>query len=294
MIIARVFAVALAALASGCAPTFYAAGAAALSSSGGSSERRLDRDSPPAAVDSRTVTVPGLGMELVRVAPGTFTRGSDTGDPDEAPARDVVITRGFYVGKYEVTQAEFGQFAVAVGLAWNPQFSGELLPAESMSWAEAVLFCQWLTAREDAAGRLPEGQVFRLPTEAEWEYACRAGSVVDYLDDYPGVLDDYGWYRLNSGGSTHEVGTKRANTWGLHDVLGNVWEFTADEWEVYGNATVDPHEPATRSAADRGGGYHNDAINCRASDRDGGNLRTRRHEFLGFRVVLAHELPEFE
>jgi formylglycine-generating enzyme required for sulfatase activity len=166
-------------------------------------------------------TVPDLGLTLMPIPTGTFTMGSIDGDVDERPVTRVTISAGFWMGKTEVTQ---GQWRSIMGN--NPSaFKGDdQRPVECVSYADAQAFCRKLTERERAAGRLPDGYVYALPTEAQWEYSCRAGTTGQYAGD----LDMIAWYRANSGGQTHPVAQKQANAWGLHDMQGNVWEWCAD------------------------------------------------------------------
>jgi formylglycine-generating enzyme required for sulfatase activity len=160
-------------------------------------------------------------VDFVRIAPGSFLMGCSPGDeecyPEEKPAHRVVITRAFEMGKYQVTQA---QYEAAMG-ANRSYFQGPKLPVEGVSWDDAQKFCEALTAKKD-------GYRYRLPTEAEWEYAARGGDVRSHY----GNLDEVSWYRDNSGGSTHPVGEKKPNAFGLYDTLGNVWEWVNDWYRL--------------------------------------------------------------
>src|SRR6185369_9899487 len=165
---------------------------------------------------------------LAFIPPGTFRMGSPTNEPDrsidEGPQTAVTISRGFWIGKYEVTQGEY----LAV-LGSNPSaFKGDTnRPVDSVSWFNATNYCSKLTQRERAAGRIATNSVYQLPTEAEWEYASRAwtSTPFSYGDD-PNYtnLGQYSWYAGNSGGTTQPVGQKLPNPWGLYDTSGNVWE----------------------------------------------------------------------
>src|SRR5262245_60867667 len=173
-----------------------------------------------------------LGIEFVWIPPGRFTMGSPTNEPNrienEGPQTTVTISCGFWLGKYEVTQGEWLKL-----MTNNPSdCKGDLrLPVERVTWDEANEFCRQLTHLERTGGKLPPRNEYRLPTEAEWEYACRAGSTsrFSYGDD-PGYgkLQQYAWYLDNSGHRTHPVGEKKPNPWGLHDIHGNVWEWCSD------------------------------------------------------------------
>jgi formylglycine-generating enzyme required for sulfatase activity len=189
-------------------------------------------------------------MEFVRIAPGEFMMGCSPGDqqcaPDENPRHRVQITKSFEIGKYEVTQAQW----VAL-MGENPSSNkGDTLPVETVSKLEAQEFVAKLNARND-------GYRYRLPTEAEWEYAARAGMDAPYS----GPLDQVAWYAANSEDETHPVGQKRPNAWGLFDVQGNVREWVSDLYSgtFYGNSPgTDPTGPAPGSIAGpaglRGGG----------------------------------------
>jgi formylglycine-generating enzyme required for sulfatase activity len=174
-----------------------------------------------------------VGMEFVKVAPGEFMMGCSTGDSecqaDEKPVHRVQITKAFEIGKYEVTQA---QWQAVMGS--NPStVKGDDHPVETISKEEAQDFLAKLTARND-------GYRYRLPTEAEWEYAARAG------ESTPVSLDEVAWYAANSDDQSHPVGQKKPNAWGLYDTLGNVREWVSDQYAMnfYSNSPLaDPTGP---------------------------------------------------
>ncbi|MHB0959633.1 MAG: formylglycine-generating enzyme family protein [Pirellulaceae bacterium] len=228
-----------------------------------------------------------MGMKLTLIPAGEFLMGSpstEVGLARGAPQHRVRITKSFYLGICEVTQAQYEQL-----MGVNPSsFQGPQRPIETVSWENAVEFCGKLSAlpEEKAAGR-----TYRLPTEAEWEYACRAGSTTRYsYGDDELLLGNYAWFEGNSSSTTHPVGEKQPNAWGLHDMHGNVFEWCEDWWELdyYLNSPVDdPAGPATGSARVlRGGCWSMPASLCRSADRD--RFRPSiRFDGAGFRVATV-------
>jgi formylglycine-generating enzyme required for sulfatase activity len=226
----------------------------------------------------------------------TFMMGSQHSDEeahfDEKPRHEVMLTRGFLLQRTPVTQEQW--FAV---MGTDPScFKGPRRPVECVSWLDAVEYCNALSR---LAG-LPDAYVispvrrsvsvmknskgYRLPTEAEWEYACRAGTIAPRY----GNLDEIAWYGANSGEQTHEVGLKRPNGWNLYDMLGNVWEWTWDWYGDYptGNQT-DPQGPASGSdRVTRGGSWYDDASYARAGYRNF-NPPDGRYNNIGFRPLRS-------
>jgi formylglycine-generating enzyme required for sulfatase activity len=207
----------------------------------------------------------GVKMETVLVPAGTFTMGSGRGPfESERPAHQVTISRPFYLGKYPVTQE---QWQAIVGT--NPsRFKGAKRPVEGVSWKDAQEFCRAVSAKV--------GKTVRLPTEAEWEFACRAGTTTDYsFGDREAALVEYAWCEVNSGGATHAVGQKKPNAWGLYDMHGNVWEWCRDWYDpkYYASSPrVDPQGPARSGLGAhvlRGGAWHVEASYCRSAARGG-------------------------
>jgi formylglycine-generating enzyme required for sulfatase activity len=229
--------------------------------------------------------VNSIGMKFALIQPGEFLMGSPNTAPRaqglEKPQYRVRITKPFYFGVYEVTQAQYEQ---VVGI--NPSvFKGESRPVESVSLDDAEWFCQRLE-------RLPEersaGRIYRLPWEAEWEYACRAGTTSEYsFGDSEGDLGNYAWYDENSNRVTHPVGQKRPNPWGLYDMHGNVWEWCQDWYRDYvAHAVDDPRGTVHAShRVSRGGCWRQNAEYSRSACRYRWTP-SDRYDHLGFRVVL--------
>jgi formylglycine-generating enzyme required for sulfatase activity len=203
---------------------------------------------------------------MVLIPAGEFMMGSPDSDKgagdDEKPQHRVRITRPFYLGKYPVTQEQWQAVMES-----NPSnFKGPKNPVESVSWEDCRRFCAMLNARSH-----PGGGGLQLPTEAEWEYACRAGSRTRYcFGDDESRLGEYAWY---SSGQTHPVGEKKPNAWGLFDMYGNVWELCQDWYDggYYAKSpTNDPKGPAMGSnRVSRGGGWVYPAEFCRSAYRNG-------------------------
>ena len=202
------------------------------------------------------------GMTFVWIPAGRFRMGSrynEAGREDDETPHVVTITRGFWLGKYEVTQAQW----MAV-MGENPahfQADGAERPVERVSWDDCCEFVRRLGAK---------GGGFRLPTEAEWEYAARAGRTTPYaFGSDPGLLAAHAWHDMNSGSETHPVGTVEPNAWGLFDMAGNVWEWCNDYYGPYPDRRVtDPTGPEVgQYRVLRGGGWNSGAGKCRAARR---------------------------
>ncbi len=245
------------------------------------------------------------------IPPGTFTMGSSAEEQDrydwEGPPTVVTLTKGYYMGKYEVTQREYvavigynpsyfteGRVVITTPppLVLPPPLTGDLSrPVEWVSWNDAVMYCGKLTQQERAAGRLPAGWEYRLPTEAQWEYACRAGTTTRfYYGDDPSYsqLGEYAWFIGNSSNTTHPVGQKHPNAWGLYDMTGNVGEWCLDGRASYlGGTATDPQGSALgASRVIRGGSWYYYARLCRSAYRYY-NFPDYWDGNIGFRVVLA-------
>jgi formylglycine-generating enzyme required for sulfatase activity len=256
----------------------------------------------PRSVDGPTWTN-SIDMKFVRIEPGEFLMGSPDSDSvaaaDEKPQHRVRISKAFYLGIHEVTQ---GDYQAVTGE--NPShFKGSSdLPVERVSWLDAVRFCNKLSERErrdpfynidGAQVTIAGGNGYRLPTEAEWEYACRAGTSTSYpFGDDAAALGEYAWYVANSDGKTHPVGKEKPTPWGLYDMLGNVWEWCGDWYakKCYESSPVtDPPGAAAASArVIRGGSWSLEPRDCRSANRSRNAPGARDYD-LGFRVARDQE-----
>ncbi len=223
-----------------------------------------------------------IGMDLMLIPPGEFLMGSpafEEGRRDDETQHKVTLTKPFLMGVKEVTQPHFFRL-----LRKNPsKFKAVKHPVEQVTWDEAVEFCGRLS---DLPSEKRAGRVYRLPTEAEWEYVCRAGTTTAYsFGKDRGQLSNYAWWKVNSGGATHPVGLKKPNPWGLHDIYGNVWEWCQDRHGGYFTAIVtDPTGPASGlTRVVRGGSIYDDS---RSASRRGYS-QPHRGSSLGFRVVCT-------
>ena len=258
-----------------------------------------------------TETLPGnIKLEMVKIPAGSFTMGSDEYD-DEKPKHQVKLQE-FYLGKYPVTQE---QYESVMGNNPSNFQDNPKNPVEQVSWEDAQEFCQKLNQLT--------GKKYRLPTEAEWEYACRAGTQTRYyFGDDQSLLKEYAWYGDNSGDSfldtikmwdadpnwenyykklmdnnckTHPVGEKKLNNWGLYDMSGNVWEWCEDPWhDSYANKpeNIKNNGNTIWSSSDisfrvlRGGSWNNNSRNCRSANRNRNNADVRNNN-IGFRLAVS-------
>jgi len=223
----------------------------------------------------------GVKMELVSIRPGSFIMGDDKGGDDERPAHKVTITKPFYLGKYEVTQQQWQ----AVMGSNQSAFPGSKNTVENVSPADCQAFLKKLN--EKFGGR---GAKFLLPTEAQWEYACRAGSTGKYcFGDNEQRLGEYAWFADNSQTETHPVGEKKPNAWGLYDMHGNVAEWCDEHYDkdYYKTAAAkDPHRVSGYFLSCRGGNWYDKASECRSAYRD---FQEPGHHFelVGFRIACG-------
>lgn len=211
-----------------------------------------------------------IGMRLVSIPAGTFPMGQSDGDWDERPVHEVTLSKPFYLATTEVTNAQYERFDPDHRRyrGHNGFSTRDDEAVVYVSWDDAVAFCAWLSKEE--------GKPYRLPTEAEWEYACRAGSTTEFcFGDDKATLTNYGWFinenLENSGYETHPVGQKLANAWGLHDMHGNVWEFCQDWCDRAYYAKSPKEDPQGPESGEyrmlRGGSFKRSETKCRCSFR---------------------------
>lgn len=253
---------------------------------------------PPVSLSAEPPDGSTMPPGMVWIPPGSFVMGSPLSEAgrgtDEDPQTEVEITRGFWMGRCEVTQGEYLSVAGA-----NPSnFQGDTnRPVEKVSWHEARAYCARLTERARERGELPAGYVYRLPTEAEWEYAARAGTTTRFSygeDPTDASLHEYAWFIGNSDSASQPVGRLKPNRWGLHDMHGNVWEWCLDLWagSYPGGSLQDytgPRQGWLRAA--RGGSWLYAPGFCRSANRDDYGPEIRCSD-IGFRVVLGPDLDE--
>jgi formylglycine-generating enzyme required for sulfatase activity len=203
----------------------------------------------------------------------------------------VTLTRDYWLDKFEVTQAEYLALIGKNPSHFNGDSNG---PVEKVSWYEAMAYCQELTNRERKAGNLPPGFQYRLPSEAEWEYACAAGGTNLFsFGDTTNQAEQFAWTMENSDATTHPVGQKRPNQWGLYDMHGNVWEWCNDWFAPYpATALTNPSGPgSSKFKVFRGGGWNQAIEFARSRNRFMMSPSNGIH-FVGFRIALGQDIEE--
>jgi formylglycine-generating enzyme required for sulfatase activity len=258
------------------------------------------------------------GIDMMWINAGTFTMGSPATEPDRSiyeTQHQVTLTKGFYMGKYQVTQEQYQAVMGSNPSNFTTTVDGESetpdkLPVEMVSWYDAIEFCNTLSAQEGLSPYYvinksqsdpnntseydsikwtitinSTANGYRLPTEAEWEYACRAGTTTAYNTGNT-ISDNTGWYKDNSEDKTHKVGLKPANAWGLYDMSGNVWEWCWDWYKV--DITTDTTDPTGAVGSDnrlvRGGGWNDDGHFLRSARRCN-SISSYGYHDSGFRLV---------
>ncbi|HWG47180.1 MAG TPA: bifunctional serine/threonine-protein kinase/formylglycine-generating enzyme family protein [Gemmataceae bacterium] len=262
------------------------------------------QDVGPTASSPKEILRNSLGMKLVRIPVGEFFIGSEKREPhhrpNEAPSHQVTITEPFYLGANLVTVGNFRAFVKATNYRTEAEKAGDTRPGHywlkpgweqsddypvaCLSWNDAKAFCDWLSKKES--------RTYRLPTEAEWEYACRAGSTSAYsYGPDAKKLSEYAWYRGNSGEKAHRVGQRKPNRWGLYDMHGNLLEWCSDYYDAkfYDKVDlIDPHGPHHGSERVlRGGSWNSEAHECRCAYRCANKPTEHRNDRGGFRVLLV-------
>ena len=225
----------------------------------------------------------GTKIEFIQIPAGEFIMGSGPGEAgrftEEGPVHKVKISKPFYIGVCEVTQK---QYTTVMGI--NPsKFAGSNNPVEAVNWNDAMKFCRKTSTITK--------KIITLPTEAQWEYACRAGTVTAYcFGDDSSLLGDYAWYNDNSGFETHPVGRKRPNSFGLYDMHGNVWEWCRDRYDKnYYSRNIKTDPENTQSGSEhvlRGGSWNNYPWFCRSANRSR-SYPVSTSGSIGFRVVIV-------
>ena len=254
--------------------------------------QKVEQDILP---EGKPYTVPELNLKMIWVPAGKFMMGSPKSEPghqtEEENLHQVIISRGFWVGQFEITQSQYEMM-----MGENPSIIVDpRMPVQKVSWENAMEFCKELTSREMQEDRLPEHWIFNLPTEAQWEYACRADISGPFHFGYEtDELADYAWFHENSSGSPKPGGLKKPNSWGIHDMHGNLGEWCFDWYgKVYPpDGSVDPiTEKASRFKVFRGGTYTDLAERCRAAYRNRIEPSVS-NPWIGFRVVLMRSYFE--
>ncbi len=242
----------------------------------------------PASAQQLKQITNSIGMKLVLIHAGSFTMGSpvsESGRQDNEIPHEVTISRSYYLCIYEVTSEQFKEV-----IGWSPsQFRGNQLPVSDVSWKDAMQFCKKLSLLPDEK---KEGRAYRLPTEAEWEYACRATSTTSFCcGETPEELGNHAWVDEGPRSSPHPVGTKKPNRWGLYDMHGNVSEWCQDLHGEYADyAVTDPRGFGSGwGRVYRGGGFCRSAEYCRSASRAGSKESDSDWD-LGFRIALS--LPD--
>ena len=236
------------------------------------------------------------GIEMVKIPQGWFDMGSSDGSPDESPVHKIWIS-SFWMDRFEVVQEQFKKFQIS-----DPShFKDPNNPLEQINWTDATMFCN---ERSLAEGLEPcydeetwecnfQANGYRLPTEAEWEYACRAGTTTKFsFGSDVRNLKDHAWFADNSSGKTHTVGQKKSNPWGLYDMYGNVSEWCEDVWhDTYEEAPNDGSAWTDESGLHRvirGGNWTDCSIDCRSSAREKGFSSGTHGYATGLRVVREY------
>ena len=230
-----------------------------------------------------------IGMEFVELPAGKFLMGEGSG------AVGVILTKPFWLGKYEVTQSQFKKVMDTEPWAKDSSVQmGDKNAASYVNWNDATAFCQRITDTDHKNGKLPTGDSYRLPTEAQWDYACRAGTTTAFsFGNNANQLGEFGWFIGNTAGEqyAHKVGVKKPNPWGLYDMHGNVWEWCSDWYGEKLSGGVDPIGPGGGSErVNHGGSWGSPPDHCRSA-LPSHYVPSSRNSHLGFRVARSQSAP---
>jgi len=278
-------------------------------------DKALPEDLAPKLGERMEIMLPGgIPMAFRLIPAGAFRMGSRGFQPDEEPVHQVRIVKPYWLGETPVTQAQFAPWTREEAVDHKNDFDEGVSdrPAENLDWRMAIRYCDWL-ARVVPKSKLPDGfGLFCLPTEAEWERACRAGTETEYhTGDAEAALAEAGWFAGNSGGQTHEVGKQAPNGFGLYDMHGNIWEWCHDVWDSAAyrsradgawdsgwearqaewNRGLEGMLASDQFRALRGGTWNFTSALCRSAFRSRGGA-SDRYWYLGFRVCLVRGLAE--
>ena len=232
-----------------------------------------------------------FGSTYVLISPGTYQMGNPTNNSPkrELPSHEIEIAQPFFLGKMQVTQIQWQSVMGDNPAKFSEGWSAGLRPIENVSWNDAQRFIEKLNAQHNDSPKLGLLGKWRLPSESEWEYAARAGTLSRWsFGDKDAELDEYGWHAGNSGASTREVGQKKANPWGLHDLHGNVSEWCMDDWSSDYENTPRDQSPMSISGetrkSHRGGNWFTESDSTRCSAR-GSSQRNMAKDGIGLRLV---------
>ncbi|WP_168788738.1 formylglycine-generating enzyme family protein [Paraburkholderia aromaticivorans] len=246
----------------------------------------------------RTVTlVHGCAFQFVWCPPGNGVVGSSFADAPtiEQPCQPIRLTQGFWIARTPVTRTQWQEIAGQLPQAPESLANSDEHPVSGITWDDARNFCSHLSDRLRVDGVISSDAHVDLPYEAEWEYACRAGTTQRwFFGDDQAMLEEYAWYRVNSNGQTHRAGGRKPNPWGLFDLYGNVAEWCRDTFRRYGSMeVVDPHDLNDHGLmkAVRGGDFAAGADECRSAARAFSDRDNDYNEPTGLRPVVRQAVP---
>lgn len=245
----------------------------------------LVKSNTPISAFPYDVKLENSAIRMLYVSPGEFEMGAEDGSPSEKPVHAVSITREFWMSETEITQKQWFEI-----MGNNPsEFKNVNNPVENVSWSDALEFCKRLNAIEQTNNELPDGYVYSLPTEAQWEYACKSGTTSSWAGD----LEQMAWCKHNSDGKPTEVAQKQSNAWGFFDMHGNLWEWCSDRYDSNYYERLSKNDPQGSkfgsSRVIRGGGWSHDKWYSRSSYRKGA-APENAYNYVGFRIALVPQV----